>query len=246
MADLVYVRPDEVATLYATVTTTVGATDADYTDEWACDGRAGRPVRATSGTVTWSAAFTSAEVGLVAVCHCNSNVNATIGGTVSGTVTAGALQPNGIRLNGFQTFTPASGTTLTVGFSGASSSVILGELLGGKYRTLTLPIYSSDHRGQRSFTRQQEMDLSSIPPFSPGLAARKPWSGSFVLTTAQLDDVIAWYDSQIDETRPSLVIPDATRNDAWVCFLQAPEYTPVSGRLWSVTLTIVEVPRVRW
>ena len=65
-----YVRPDELASLNAAVTTSAGATDADYTDDWVADGRPGRPAKSTTGTVTWSLTFSSAEVGLVAVCNC--------------------------------------------------------------------------------------------------------------------------------------------------------------------------------
>lgn len=247
MPSFLYVRPDENWALYGAVADTVGATDSDFTNEWLCDGRAGRPVRSTNGTVTWTITNTAAEVGLVAVCHCDSNVNATIGGGVTATVVAGALQTDGIRLNGFATVTPVAGvTSMTVGFSGAASAVNVGEVIAGKYRSLTLPIYTADDRGERDFTRPQEMDLSSIPPYDPGLSARKPWEGTFILTTAQRDGVIDWFRAQRNGTRPSLVVPDSSVNDAWVCFISAPQYRPAGPRHWSVSFSMTEVPRVRW
>jgi hypothetical protein len=245
MANLYYVRPDEVWSYAGAVADTAGATDSDYTNEWLCDGRAGRPARATSGTVTWTITNPSAEVGLICVANSNSNVNATIGGSVSATVTAGALGGQAIRKNGFATVTPAACTTMTVGFSGASASVVVGEVIAGKYRTLTRPVYTDDNTELTDFARAQEMDLSSIPPYDPGLVART-WSGSFIVTSAEKDDILAWYEAQRGGTRPSLVVPQTTVNDAWVCFLQKPSFSPAGGIYWTVQLSIVEVPRVRW
>lgn len=243
--DLYYCRPDENRLYGATVTTSVGTTDTTYLDEWLCDGRGGRPVKATSGTVTWSATFSSAEVGIVAVCSTNSDVNATIGGTVSGTVTAGSVQPNGIRLNGFLAPTPATGTTLTVGFSGAAAAVVVGEVIAGKRRTLTRPVYTGDDTEVDDHTPNRPMDQMFIPPYDDGMVQRT-WSATFIVTTTERDNIVEWYLAQRGGNRPSLVVPDPSVNDAWLCFLQKPSFRPVSGRLWSVVLTIVEVPRVRW
>ena len=239
-----YIRADELASLSATVSTSAGTTDTDYLDEWAADGRPGRPAKATSGTVTWSLSFTSAEVGLVAVCNCNSNVNATIGGTVSGTVTAGTLQPNGIRLNGFQTFTPASGTTLTVGFSGASANVTLGEVMAGKYRSLRAPRWDAK-LAENDFGLSAESEFSSIHPYDRGLVART-LSGSQTYTTADRDLILAWQQAQRGNSRPSLIVPDSTVNDAWVVLLAPVEYTQVGPGLWDVDLVFHEYPRSRW
>ncbi len=240
-----FMRPDEWATYGATVTTSAGTTDSDYTDDWICDGQVGRPALATNGTVTWSATFTSAEVGIIALGDCNSDVNATIGGGASATIVAGALQPDGIRLNPFALITPAAKTNLTVGFSGAAAAVRLGEFMAGKYRTLGLPVVDSDERADVDYTREMELDLASIPPFDPGLASRT-WSGTFILSTADKDIVRGWFLAQRNGTRPSLVVPDSTINDAWVCYISAPVCRPVSAFYWEVDLTITEVPRVRW
>jgi len=242
---LYYVRPDENRLYGAAVADTAGTTDSTYTNDWLCDGRMGHPAKATNGTVTWTATFTSGSISLVAVCGTNSNVNATISGTVSGSVVAGTLQPNGIRLNGFATFTPTSGTTLGVGFSGASAAVVVGEVIAGPYRTLTRPVYSSDKTEIDDNAPTRAMDQSFLSPYDDGIVQRT-WSGTFIVTTAERDNIIDWYLAQRGGTRPSLVVPLSTVNDAWVCFLQKPSFQPVSGTHWSVQLTIVEVPRVRW
>jgi hypothetical protein len=241
-----YMRPDEVATYSATVTTSAGTTDTDYTDDWICDTRPGRPARATNGTVTWSASFSSAEVGLIAACSCNSDVNMTLGGGVSSTITAGALQADGIRLNGFATQTPANETNITIAFSGAGSAVVLGELVAGKYRTLTRPVYTDDETSFISLARTQDMDLSSIPPYDPGLSPPRTWSGAYIVNTADRDNIVQWYLGQRNNTRPSLLVPDTTVNDAWLGFLARPSFSPAGGIYWSVKLTFTEVPRVRW
>lgn len=239
-----YVRSDEMSTLGAAVADTTGATDSDYTNEWMCDGRIGRPVRATNGTVKWTATFTSAEVGLVAVCNCNSDVNATIDGTVSGTVTAGTLQPNGMRLNGFQTFTPATNTTLGVAFSGAASAVVLGELIGGKYRTLTrAPRFDSDFSFE-DYTRDVGAEFGSILPYDPALESRT-LSGYNYYNTTDRDLIIAWWRSQRNGTKPSLIVPDSTVNDAWVVRLLAPKFQKAGPDAWRVDLTFIEYPRSR-
>jgi hypothetical protein len=245
MSNFYLMRADEIASYFATVTTSAGTTDADYTDDWICDSRPSRPARAGSGTVTWSATSSSAEVGLIVVGYTNSNVNATIGGGVSTTVTAGALQADGIRLNGFATVTPANQTNLTVAFSGASATVVLGEFLYGKYRSITLPVYTSDVRSDRDFTRDQAADLSSVPPYDPGLAGRT-WAGTFILTTAEVEIFRGAFRAQRNGTRPTVVVPDSTVNDAWIGYLSAPAATPISHRHWSVQVTFTELPRVRW
>jgi hypothetical protein len=117
--------------------------------------------------------------------------------------------------------------------------------MGGKYRTITRPLAQGDTTTVNDFARSIQMDLASIPPYDPGMVSRT-WSGTFVVTTAERDNIISWYLAQRGGTRPSLVVPVSTVNDAWVCFLQAPSFSPVSNTHWSVELTINEVPRCRW
>jgi hypothetical protein len=237
-----FVRGDENALLNATVSTTVGATDADYTDEWIADGRLGRPVRATNGTATWSLSFSSAQVGIVAVCNCTANVNATIGGGVSATVTAGALGDNGIRLNGFATVTPASITTLTVGFSGASSAVVLGEVIAGRYRSLPIPSFEI---GFDDYALDPEAEFSSINGHDRGLESRV-FTGTMNYSTANRDTLMSIWRGQRANTRPTLMVYDDTINDAVVGFLEKPSYQQVGPTVWRVNVTFREIPRGRW
>lgn len=239
-----YIRPDELWSLNGSVSTTVGATDSDYTDDWLVDGRCGRPARATNGTVTWSIANTSAEVGLVAVCNANPDVNATIGGGLTGTVTAGALTANGTRQNGFQTFTPASISTLTVGFSAAAAAVVVGEVMAGKYRTLTAPRFDSPVEFD-DFRLDTGAEFSSIMPYDRGLEGRKITGYNYYSKTDR-DLIIEWFRAQRGGSKPSLIVLDSSINDAWVVQLLKPTYTQAGPNAWRVDLTFVEYPRSRW
>lgn len=245
-----YIRPDEMPT--ATVTTTAGATNAAYTDDWICDGRPGRPARSTNGTVTWSAAFSSAEVGLIAVCNCNSDVNASIGGGITATVTAGALEANGIRLNGFTAPTPASITGLTVGFSGAAVAVTLGEFVFGKRRTLTNaagnyggPRFDGEGYTLEDYPLTVDAEFGSTMPYDRGLVSRT-LRGTQVYTVSQFADLLAWQKAQRSGSKPSLIVPDSTVNDAWLVTFRITSYKNLGNSLIEASIEFVEYPRSRW
>lgn len=246
---LFYVRPDENWASGGTVTLTSGTVDSDYEASWLVDDRPGRPVRCTSGSATFRIAAASGEVGLIAVCHHRLGAGqvVTVSNGVSATITANTpTPPNGIPLNPFTTVTPTNVTAVDFAISNNPTDVLIGEIIAGKKRTLRLPTLKTDDRGMGDHSRSVGSEFPSIPPYDPGLASRAPWKGTFLLTTSELDAVIAWYESQRNSTRPSLVVPNTSVNDAWVCFLQAPQYKPLGPAFWSVQLTFVEVPRSRW
>lgn len=246
---LYYSRPDEWFTLNGTVTLTAGTVDSTYEASWLCDGIPGTPVLCTSGSATFRVTNTSAQVGIIAVCNhrLDAGQTITVSNGLSATITTPTpTPPNGIPLNPFTTVTPTSVSALDFAISGTSTNVLIGEIIAGKLRTLTRPTMKSDERGMGNFTRKIESEFASIPPYDEGLDARAPWKGTFLLTTSDLADVIAAYQAQRNGRRPMLVVPDASVNDAWVCFMQAPQYRPLGPAFWSVTLTFVEVPRSRW
>lgn len=236
--------PHEIASYGAAVTTSAGATDSDYDDDRICSGWPGKPARATNGTVTWSATFSSAEVGMIVVANCNANVNASIGGGVSATVVAGALGANGIRVNGFTTVTPANRTNLTVGFSGASSAVVLGEFIAGKYRTFRAPKVESQ-LGFDDYVRDVGAEFHSIAPYDPGMESRKI-SGRQEYSTVDRDLLIECWRGQRAGTRPTVMVLDSNVNDAWVGFFDKPTYVQTGPDKWEVSLTFTEIPRSRW
>lgn len=247
MADFLYVPAHKQVSLFAGVSATV---DSTYDAAWLCDGRGGRPIRGTgtsfSATITPAAAGT---VSLAAVCHSNLSVSTTFGGDLSATVAAGALSKKSIRFNGFTTFAPvASVDSVTIAVTGNAETVIIGEIVFGEYVALTLPTLQGEGYAEKSFATPLEIDLASIRPYSKGLKGRV-WSATWpALTTSERDGLIDAEDAQWDLTRPTLVVPRTSINDALLGFISDVTYKPsaqVPNR-WEVTLTFTEEPRKRW
>lgn len=239
-----YVRPDENWAFDGAV---AGGAATDYLDEWLVDGRWGRPVRATSGTIAWTVTNPSAEVGIVAMCNHNVSVNGAITGSVSGTLTAPALPPNGIRINPWVAVTPTATTTLTLTITGNSADVIIGELIAGKMRTLS-PGASVQNQNTRydDFFAGEEGEFGSIPPYDRGLT-RRAFDFTQYYTGSQLDDILAWRDAQRAGSRPSLIVPDSTKNDAWLVRFSGVSHGKASAiGVYEVDLEFIEYPRSRW
>ncbi len=251
---LLYARPDEIKT-YPLVSGTMGSVssssvDAAYFADSLIAGWPGTPTRWTvsnpSGTVTLPAA---GAIDLVVVSHHKlvAGTTITFGSGITVVVTVPTWPTDGIPRNPYNTLTSVPGVTgFAFTVAGNTGDAIIGEILAASSRSLTLPFYTDDKRGQTDFAREMPTEQSSVPPYRRGLAARAPWKGRYVLTTAQRDEVDAWFLSQCEGTRPSIVIPDTTVNDAWVGFLQAPQYSVATPRHWNVELTFIEFPRTRW
>jgi hypothetical protein len=239
--EFAYVRPDEMWSLGATVSTTAGTTASDYLDDWLVDGRSGRPAKATSGTVTWSVAASAGEVGVVAICNHNVSVSVTIGGGISGSIAAPALPPDGIRRNPYLLPTPASITALTVAVASNPSAVIIGEVVAGKLRTCGAlgrdTEFQEDDYGR-------PMQALSVQPFDQALASRRV-SGVQIYTTAELAELIAWRQAERAASKPSLLIIDRSVQDAMLVRFESLSYRGF-GEGWEVSMTFQEYPRVRW
>ncbi len=243
MADFLYLPAHKQVTLFGGVSATV---DADYLDDWLCDGRPGRPARGTSGSLIATLSFSAGNVNLVAICHHNLTVNATLGGGISGTIAASATQQNGIPLNVFTTVTLASVGGFTVSASNAATWVV-GEIVAGEATSLTLPVYTDDEIEENDFARPIEMDLSSIPPYDPGLKART-WAARWpALTASQHAELVAARDAQRGNTRPTLVVRLSSVNDAMLGFITALSHKPsLAPNRYDVSIAFTEIPRVRW
>lgn len=257
---LLYARPDEIKTYplpaddgsltLGSVSSANVDTAGSYSANSLIGGWPGTPTRWTvanpSGTVTLPAA---GNIDLVVVSHHKLSAGAlvTFASGIVGVVTVPTIPPDGIRLNAFKAITPVVGATgFTFTVSGNTPNAIIGEILAGPARTLTLPTYQSDQRGMANFTREMQIEQSSIAPYDPALSGRAPWKGKYVLTASQLDDVKNWFLSQRNGTRPSVIIPDATVNDAWVGFLQEPQWAVAGPFHFHVDLVFTEIPRSRW
>lgn len=246
-----YLRPDEMWQRGGTVTTSSGATDSAYLDDWLVDDRANRPARATSGSVTWSIASASGSISGVVIA--NHNIDGaraiTVGGGVSATGAAPAARPNGITYNAWIPIVPtvSSVTTLTVGVASNSAAVVIGEVVAGVFRTFpTNGLLIKDTTGQNLRVGAGDSALS-VSPYDSGVA-RRTWDTSVVATASELDAMMAWFESQRNWSRFSVFVPDSTVNDAPLVYLDAPEWVALGtvGMHYKVRLRMTEVPRVRW
>lgn len=243
-----FVSPANQVSLYAGVSATV---DSDYTDDWLCDGRPLRPIRGTS--TSFSATVTPLAAGAVdflGVSHHNLSVGCVFGGDVTGTVSAGALDGDGIRLNGFTTISPVAGVdSVTVSVTSNGATVIIGEIFFGSATTIRGPFYRDFSVEVRDHAREPDNDLSDVTAYDDGSEGGRTFSATWpAITTAEKDSLIACFKAQRNKTRPTLIVPDSTINDLWVGYIQSVKVKPddaVAGR-WEVSLTFHEIPRRRW
>lgn len=246
MASFLIVGAHKQVSLFAGVSATV---DSDYTDDWLCDGLPLRPIRSTNGNVSATVTpLAAGTVSLVASCHHNVSVNTVFGGDLSATVTAGALGKNGIYLNGYTTFAPVlSVDSFTVTVTSNPVTAILGEVVAGEYESLTLPFYRNHKFSASDFKRTADMDVGSIRNYDPGLVGRK-WTAQWpVLSPSNFESLYACWEAQRADTRPTLVVPNTSVNDAWLCYIDEPEWSPADApNKYQVSLTFTEIPRRRW
>jgi hypothetical protein len=242
-----FMRPDENWATNGAVADTVGTTDTDYQNEWLVDGRTGRPVRGQASTMTWTITKTAGYVdGIIVANHNIDAATITIGGTISTTITVPTARLNSIPFNPFTIVTPsASCSSMSVGVSGNSVDVVIGEVLAGRLRTFPrgdlLNIDLADAADDR---RKQSPTFGHIPPYDDRQASRS-FIGTVLCTTAQLDDMMAWHESQKNGTLPSGLIINSAVNDARVVHLEPPQARRQS-QYWLTVLRFIEYPRSRW
>ncbi len=243
--DFLYVRPDEMFVGSAVS----GGADTGYTDEAIVDGRPGRPFRATSGSPSLTIVNGGAVSGVSLVAVCNHNVDAakniSFGGDITKVIVGPAIPANGIPLNPFGTFTPTSATSVTFGITSNSATVVIGEVVIGKYRTLERNLSPRPSFGQNYQTVEIDSEFSSLMSYDKGVISRS-LSGSVVLTDTGLADVQAWVDSTKGGSLPTLIVPLSTVQDAWLVKITDFSYQPSSKNRNDVTLAFQEFPRSRW
>ena len=244
-----FLRADENILYGGSVTTSVGATDSTYVDDWLVDGRGTRPAKGTSGTVTWSATGGNGEVGIVVV-HAH-NVDAgrtiTIGGGVSGSTTGPAARTNGIPVNpAIVIASPATTTNVTVGVASNTVTLTIGELLAGKKRALARSLPNTGLEwGYLRHAIRAENRRGSVPDLDRGVCAR--WlKASITLSTADRNVVLDWYEGTKDDTKPSAILPLDDVNDCWVVRFTECSVKPWQNGFWVVSMEFEEFPRKRW
>lgn len=238
-----YMRPDE-SFLYGSVAGTVEAT---YTNDWLLDGRPHYPVRGTTGLALTATAPAARTVGLIAIVNHNITGTTAITGDITATVPAATVGADGIPLNPFVSVTPTSASSLVMTVSQTPSIVSL--LMAGQKRTLertlqTRPVFDPGE------PFEWEGEYGGINPYDSGVAARR-LSGETVVSDVGLAEIQAWYLSTRSGTRPSLIVPISTVNDAWLVrfrYQWEPALIhPADPRrsIHIVTFEFAEIPRVR-
>lgn len=242
-----YMRPDEIWSLQTTQVTAAG-TDTDYLAIWATDGRPGRPYRSDTTTFSLTIQNTSGEVGMVVVANHNLDPGKLLTIFSTSFTVSTETPADGIPLNPFFLRTPANTTTLTIGSTSSANSTnpVIGEVLAGKYRTLTRGVRLADHNfAWQQFAADPQAEFASVMPYDKALAQRT-LTGSAVVNNSELEDLKNWFRSQRGWSKPSVIVPDASVNDAWVVSLRSFRYRKLDNELWEVQLEFVEYPRSRW
>lgn len=240
---LLYVRPDE-SFMFGSV---AGTVTADYDADWLVDGRGSRPVRNGTNLSLTATALAARTVTLIAICNHNIAGAITVGGQSIGPATLGA---DGIYSNPYATVALGSQTSLALTCSG--SPAIIGELYAGTQRTLERFQLHTGAELEETDPFEWEGDASSIPPYDPGVADVRILRGETLVSDTGLADIRAWYKSTRRGTRPTLIVPIDTVNDAWlVTFRYRVElvriHPSIPGQsIHRVQMEFTELPRLRW
>jgi hypothetical protein len=225
---------------------TAGTVDTTYQREWLTDGSPGFPVRKTGGSLSLTitpAAAVSCDV--FAVCHHKVKQAATISlsGSVTNTIPTAAWPADDIPRNWYRRLTtPVSVASLGVAVTGNTDPVIIGEFYAGLSFTFEIDFgHGRTFDPQRPF--EWEGEFASLAPYDPGLALPRRLRGELALEPSEYADLEAAYLSQRNGSRPVLIIPNDTVNDAWLAQFSFQESFSAYS---TVTMEIVEIPRTRW
>lgn len=224
--------------------TVTGTLTTGYTPAWLLDPSPLRPVRHASALSLTATAPAARTVGIIAA----------LNGNLTGAVTAGAYTvpaatfgADGIPLNSYVLITPTSLSSLEV--SASQSPAILGGLWAGQMREL-----------QRQLAEEPELtypppaawegEASSLAPYDPGVT-RRTLSGQVVVSDVGLAEIQAWHQSTRGGSRPTLIVPNDSVNDAWLVTFSYRhrtnwQSTTPGQSIHKVSFEFTEVPRVRW
>lgn len=227
-----------------------GTVDANYDNDWLLDGRSGRPVRRASGGLSLTAtALASRSVSILALINHNISGAVGISGGVTATIPAATLGADGIYLNPFVAISPVAASSLVMAASGTPA--VVGELWAGTKRILGRQL-RTEVTFEESDPFEWEGECSTLAPYDPGLADARRIVGEAILDDDGLDDVREWYQSTRRGTRPTLIVPIDTINDAWLVVFRYSVQTVLihktdrSRSIHRVSFEFTELPRVRW
>ena len=244
MALFYYLAPRDMVTLYAVVS---GASiDSAHQNAWLCDGRPNRPVLGTSGTASWTITPTAGSVNFVAAANTNVDPGGVI--NVSGGVTASlvsSVRADFIRHNPWKVITPVSSPgNITVGVTGNSSNIRLGEFFAGNARQLTYGTKPGADQ-EKEYRVVMPDRWSSVPGYDVK-QDRYRKNYEIICNLTEFAEVEAWEQSTYRGTRPSVIVPDVDRNDCFVVKFMSFSYRKLNPGWYEVTLNLLEYPRTQW
>lgn len=240
-----YVRPDEAFT-YGSVTGTV---DDTYESDWLLNGAPWRPVSGAAGLALTATAPAARTVSLIAVVNHNLTGPVAISGGVTATVPAANVDADGIPFNPWVAISPVNSVSSLVMTVGETPSIV-GELIAGTKRTLGRQLHTGVEFDPAE-PYDWVGDFASFPPYDPGYEGRR-LTGEVLVNQAGLEDIQAWYASTRRGTRPTLIVPIDTVNDAWFVYFRYRYQTIIQGKtgvhpgLHRVQFEFIEIPRLRW
>jgi len=244
-------RPDENILYGGAVS---GGAASGFSDDWLVDGVVNKPAKATTGTQTWTVTpLVAGTVDFIAVA--NHNIDAartiTIGGDVSATLAGPAARANGINVNPWAQVSSVAGVdNITIGVSGNSSALTIGEFFAGKLRESSYGMrvrtpFTPSYSGIRHETDGGTALIYELPFVRRGI------STSMGADDSDLEQFLAWFEAARANTRPSVIIPFDDQQDAWVVEFLRLTYEPIlyqssSSATYMVTMEFAEFPRYRF
>lgn len=210
---MIVIRPHNVWTYFQAA----AANPADtYLADWAVDGNPNRPLKGDSNGGVLTLAGTAAMADTCVLCNHNieSPATAVVSGDLAGAFVLSGARRNRIPFNPYLKVTPASVDALTLTISGNYADYIIGEFIAGLSESFDL-LQQDNEFGYQMFNIQPEGDIPSVMPTDLG-ARRRRLQGTAWATLTEKQFVEEWIDASMGNTRPSVIIPNPSDNDAWV------------------------------
>lgn len=233
-----------MVTLNASV---AGTTDPAHQAAWLCDGRVNRPVKATSGSPSWTVTAAAGSVNFIAAANTNLDNGETVdvSGGVTGTLT-NTRRGDAICKNPWSLISPTvvNPAPIVVAVTGNSTDVRFGEFFAGFARELTRGTKPGGDQ-VKEYRAVQPERWSSIPGYRPKQDRyRKTYD--LTVTKTQFDAIVAWEESTYWGTLPSIIVPDVNVNDCFVVQFLGFNFQKQNPDTYDVTLNFLEFPRTQW
>lgn len=244
------IRPQNMWSYYKAVSGSV--LNATYLPDWAADGRFSRPFRGagTGGSFTISGAAGMVDMLVLGNSNIMGGATVSVSGSVTENFTIAAARPNEIPRNPFIWLdTPVSVSSLTVTVAGNADPFVVGEFFAGLSEPFDFLEQDNEFGFEIYYIETEDVDVSSVIPTDLGAEARE-LSGGAWLTLQQRTFMEDWVSGSMGNTRPTILIPNESDDDAWACKVSAKiTYKQKRGdpdRLYYGNMTLTEWKRHRW